>query len=188
MKTGYLVLILLIGLAAVSANAGTITVSLLSPTLGGSPGDVLQFYGTLTNTTNADVFLNADNLNLTGFDPSAIDDSPFFTNAPLFLDPNGATGNIELFDVTIPDPFAAGGYDGMFEVLGGADGNAQDTLGSASFTVQVELGAAVPEPSSLSLVFSLMIFIAICRNLTWAKRLFQIAICSTSSSETSSYL
>lgn len=157
MKKYHLALILfifLIGLVCAPAKADTLLIALDSPTLNGSPGDVLQFFGTLTNTTAADLYLNADNINLAGFDPSAIDDSPFFANTPLFLVPGGSTGDIRLFDITIPNPFATGNYGGTFQVLGGVDGNAQDIIGSAYFTVQVQQSAAVPEPSSAVLLSS----------------------------------
>jgi hypothetical protein len=36
----------------------------------------------LTNTAGSDVFLNADNFNLTGLPLGSIDDSPFFDNTP----------------------------------------------------------------------------------------------------------
>src|SRR5271170_6424967 len=108
MKKYHLALILLVGMVCLPAKADMLTIAIDSPTLTGSPGDVLQFFGTLTNTTNADLFLNADNFNLAGFDPSVIDDSPFFANAPLFLGPNGSTGDIGLFDITIPNAFAIG--------------------------------------------------------------------------------
>jgi hypothetical protein len=143
------------------AKADLLIIALDSPTLAGSPGDVLQFFGTLTNTTSANLYLNADNLNLAGFDPSAIDDSPFFANAPLFLGPGASTGDISLFNITIPNPFATGNYGGTFQVLGGMDSNAQDVIGSADFTVQVQQHSAIPEPAfrtGLALAFAFSVF------------------------------
>jgi hypothetical protein len=152
MKKYHLAPILLIGLVCAPAKADIAAIALDSPTLTGSPGDVLEFSGTITNTTNADVYLNADNFSLTGFDPTDIDDSPFFANAPAFLGPLGTTGDIELFDVTIPNPFmdscvAASDCGGTFQILGGADANAQGVVGTAFFTVNVQPPASVPEPS-----------------------------------------
>jgi hypothetical protein len=158
MKKYHLALILLTGLLCAPAEANTLlSIVLDSPTLTGSPGDFLQFFGTVTNTTGADVYLNADNFSLTGFDLSAIDDSPFFANTPPFLSSSGTTGDIELFDVTIPNPFtdscvAASNCGGTFQVLGGADGTAQDVVGTAYFTVNVQEPSGVPEPSTAVLM------------------------------------
>ena len=136
---------LTLGLGAM--HAGTIDISLQQPVLGGSPGSVLAFFGTLTNTSDSIIFLNADDFNLSGLPPSSIDDSPFFANTPSgFLGPVGSTGQIELFDITIPSPFAGGGYVGTFQILGGATASDQTVIGSADFTAQVT--TAAPEPSS----------------------------------------
>ncbi|HTC35246.1 MAG TPA: PEP-CTERM sorting domain-containing protein [Bryobacteraceae bacterium] len=151
-------------LPSAAALADTITITLDSPTLSGSAGDTLQFFGTLTNTTSDTVFLNDDNFNLASIPLGSIDDSPFFANAPLSLDAAGSldggftSGDIELFDVTIPDPFPPGNYDGTFQVLGGADGGSQDIVGTADFTVQV-LGpvSGVPEPGSLGLMAAALV-------------------------------
>ena len=135
-------------MGCITARADALLISLDSPILSGPPGSVVQFFGTLTNTTGADLYLNADNFGLAGFDPSAIDDSPFFTNAPLFLGPAGTSGDIGLFNVTIPNGFGGGSYSGSFEILGGATSDGQNTIGTVDFVVQV---SAVPEPSSLSM-------------------------------------
>jgi hypothetical protein len=136
-----------------------VTIALDSPTLTGSPGGVLQFFGTLSNTTNANLYLNADNFNLGGFDPSAIDDSPFFANAPLFLGPDGSTGDIGLFDIAIPNAFPPGNYVGVFQVLGGVSGDSQDIIGSVGFTATVQQ-SAVPEPGfRLALFLALVVFV-----------------------------
>ncbi len=165
MKKYHLALILLIGLVCPPANADLLTIALDSPALTGSPSDVLQFFGTLTNTTSANLYLNADNFNLAGFGPSAVDDSPFFTNAPLFLGPDASTGDIGLFNITIPDPFVTGNYGGTFQVLGGADGNAQDVIGSADFTVQVQQPAAVPEPSLAVLLSGALLLLLVAKQV-----------------------
>jgi hypothetical protein len=117
------------------------------------PGDELQFFGTLTNTTSGTVYLNADNFNLATLPLSSFDDSPFFANAPVSLDGGGTSGDIELFDLDIPAPFTPGKYDGSFQVLGGVDDNAQDVVGTVNFTVQVQgPTSAIPEPTSLPLL------------------------------------
>ena len=156
------------------ASADTITITLDSPTLSGSAGDTLQFFGTLTNTTADTVFLNDVNFNLASIPLSSIDNSPFFTNAPVSLDAAGSldggftSGDIQLFNIAIPDPFTPGNYSGTFQVLGGADGGSQDIVGTADFTVQV-LGpvSGVPEPASLGLM--LAAFVAICATNGWRR-------------------
>ncbi len=125
----------------------------------------MQFFGTLTNTTNADLFLNADNFNLAELDPSTIDDSPFFANAPIFLGPGSSTGDIGLFNIAIPDPFATGNFGGTFELLGGVDGDAQDIIGSADFTVQVQQSTTVPEPSSAVLLSGSLFLLLVAKQI-----------------------
>ena len=133
-------------------QASTLFVTLTPSTLTGAPGDLLQFSGTITNTTNATVFLNADGFNLTGLDSSAIDDTPFFVNAPLFLDPNASTANIGLINISIPLGFTLGNYGGTFQIFGGATADDQTLIGSVDFTAQVQAASGVPEPSSFSLL------------------------------------
>jgi len=155
MKTVCFTLLSSLALSLGTARADTIAIGLQQPELIGSPGSVLSFSGTLTNTTDADVFLNADNFNLSGLPPGTIDDSPFFANTPSgFLDPLASTGPIELFDITVPNPFASGSYDGTFQILGGPTADDQTIIGSADFTVQV---SSVPEPSSLTYLLSALV-------------------------------
>jgi hypothetical protein len=163
-KTWFSILFL-VSLACGSASADTITITLDSPTLSGSAGDVLLFDGILTNTGTDTVFLNTDNLNLAGFPLSSLDGSPFF-NEPVSLGGGGGTSDMELFDITIPDPFTPGSYDGTFQVLGGVDGSAQDILGTADFAVQV-LGptSGVPEPRSVVLLGAA--FLGLCWFRRW---------------------
>ena len=130
------------------ARADIINVAIQPATLSGQSGDVLAFFGTLTNGAGDTVFLNADNLTLVGFPPGAIDDSPYFNNTPDgFLGPNGSTGNIELFDLTIP-ALPVGTYAGSFEVIGGATPDDQTILGSGDFTAAV----VSPEPAPWAIV------------------------------------
>jgi hypothetical protein len=139
-------------MAAVPAWSDSLTITLDSPTLTGSPGDVLQVFGTLTNVSADTIFLNDDNVNLEAFPLSSIDDSPFFANAPISLDSGDNSGDIELLDITIPSAFSPGDYDGTFQVLGGPTGDDQILLGTANFTVDVPGTSAVPEPSCFLLL------------------------------------
>jgi hypothetical protein len=52
-----------------------------------------------------------------------------------------------LFTVTVPAFAAPNTYDGFFEIDGGADGNAGNSLGSVNFQIQV-----VPEPATAGLL------------------------------------
>jgi hypothetical protein len=156
--------ILAVGCAA--AQADVIDIILDSPLQAGLPGDVLLFFGTLTNLTGSPVFLNADTLSLGGFPQSSITDL-FGPNAPISLDasggPNVSSGDIELFDIAVPTSFPAGSYGGTYLLQGGSDGNAQDTLGTAGFTVQVVELAAAPEPSFRALVMLAIVLCAVTR-------------------------
>lgn len=136
-------------LAAGMTHASTVfTVTLTPATQAAAPGDSLQFVGTLTNNTGNEVFVNNDSFtfDITG----ALDDSPFLTNAPFSLAAFASTPMFEFFDIAIPPAQAAGPYTGVFSILGGADGSAQDLLGQAAF--EVDVATAVPEPRSTILL------------------------------------
>ena len=93
------------------------------------------------------MYLNGD-LVSGDFPPLTYDDSPF-NSFPLLLNPGDSyTG--ELFTVTAP-PYGPGSnfYSGSFEILGGSDDSAQNTLATADFNIQV-----TPEPSSFLLLGS----------------------------------
>jgi hypothetical protein len=149
LKLAAVMFVLLCGMS----RADSIFINLTFPLLAGTPGSQLTFNGTLENTTADTLFLNSAGIDLTGsFDPSDEDLSPFFINAPLFLVSGDATGPIDLFTINIPSGIAPSLYDGVFTVLGGADGSAQDILGTVNFTVEVDSGAVVPEPGSAALI------------------------------------
>lgn len=104
------------------------------------------FTGTLANNDpSATVFLNGDSFLLDS--PLTFDDSDFNNNVPLFLDPFASSGDIELFTIYLPEGTPIGLYTGTYLLQGGADGAAQDLVGSANFDIQV-----TPEPSSLVLL------------------------------------
>jgi hypothetical protein len=128
------------------AFADTINLSLSNTVLSGVPGSTLSFLATVSapNTNEAAVFLNSDSFDVDS--PLTLDDSPFFSNFPLSLNPGDSTTDV-LFTVTLPTDAAITDYSGFFTILGGADGFAQDTLASTTFEVN-----AVPEPSNVLLV------------------------------------
>jgi len=163
-------------LSAMLCNADTINIDLMPALLSGSPGSTILFSGTLSNTSSSTVFLNSAGINLSGgFTPADEHTGPFFVNAPLFLNAAGSTPAIGLFTVDIPDSFAKGPYLGTFSILGGANGNAQDIVGSVNFTVQVV--SPVPEPNS-SILLGLVTALFLYRTSSRAENLRRQAVIS----------
>jgi hypothetical protein len=130
-------------LAGTAAKAVPFTITLDLPYQSGSK-TLYIFDGTLTNTGGATLWLNGD----TGYvdPPATLDDTPFYDNAPSFLDAGDSWWG-ELFTVTAP-PYGEGSnyYAGYFTIEGGGDVSAADILGTADFDIQ-----QTPEPSSLLL-------------------------------------
>ena len=153
-----LVVVLWVLCLCAAARAGTITITYDDPLLSGVPGSVLTFTGTMTNNTNASVFLNQGSVNLASPFNSATDVSVDLLEWPISLDPLATSADFAFFTVTIPDPFpgATGPYGGTLLAQGGADENALDSLNDptdASFAVDVtEPTGTVPEPGSLALL------------------------------------
>jgi hypothetical protein len=145
-------------LAGTAAKADTFSFTIDSALLYAAAGDTLAFDATVTNLDTATVWLNA--ADITSLDPAltgGVDTDPFDSNFPFYLSPAGQSGDTfdgEMFDVTVSLGTASGDYVGWIEILGGSDGNASDTLGSASFTVDVTGGVSniTPEPSSFLLL------------------------------------
>jgi hypothetical protein len=148
-----LITLMLATLSAAAAQASTLTIAFDQPDQIGMPGQTLRLFGTITNSSANTVFLNSDDLNPTGLSLTAND---LFANTPLSLAPSGqpgdSSGDIELFDIAVSAPLldATGTYPGTYTLLGGADGNAQDNLGSAGFSVTT----ATPEPSTFYLLMA----------------------------------
>lgn len=146
--------LLTIGLSSAAAYADTLNFTLTNPNpaVAVSGGDLVP--GTVTfeatvsapSTNSGAVFLNGDTFNVTA--PVTLDDGDFFANFPLSLAP-GASFTGDLFVLTIPPGTMAGPFVGTFTLLGGADGNASDTLGTVDFSV-----APTPEPSSIVLLLT----------------------------------
>jgi hypothetical protein len=132
--------------AATSAKATPLSLTLSSPFQNTGPGGLVTFNATVTNTTNAVVFLNGDDFSLDA--PLTLDDSSYLNNFPLSL---GALGSFTgtLFTVDAPLGTAPGLYAGVFDITGGADGSANAVIASANFDVFV-----TPEPSSILLLGS----------------------------------
>ena len=155
MKT-LLCTLILATLGTAVAKADTITISFDQQDQTISAGDTVEFFGTITNDTANTIYLNEDDLTLSGLSLTTTDQ--FFNNVPIDLAPSGdagdSSGDIELFDVTASDPLldVAGVYSGTYTLIGGTDGNAQDNLGSANFSVTTL--APVPEPPTICLLLT----------------------------------
>lgn len=177
MKT-FIHLLALAVLAAAGARAD-IVITLDDPNQTGNPGETLNFFGTIANTsadTNpADaIFFNSDGftLALTG---ATINDNFFAPDFPVSLAGGQSSGDIDLFDVVLAnpatDPF--GTYSGTYVLLGGADGGAQtaqDNLGQVNFSVNMEPAVSVtPEPSLILLVGAILVVLAFRRRLFYPR-------------------
>ena len=121
---------------------------ILDPVQSGAPGSTKTYHAIITNVGSADLYLNADSINV---DPGlTLDDTPFFTNFPLLLTP-GQSVTDALFQVTLASLLAPGDYFGSFTIQGGADSNASGELGTQSFQITaVSATPSVPEGNSLS--------------------------------------
>ncbi len=147
--------LMLAALSAFPAAADVVTIVFDQPNQMGLPGQTLEFFGTITNHTGGTVFLNNDDLNLAGLSFSINDQ--FFNTVPISLAPGQSSGDIELFDVMVANPLldAPATYLGIYALFGGADGDAQDNLGSASFSVNT-----TPEPAGFFLLLGVLAILA----------------------------
>jgi hypothetical protein len=128
------------------AYADTLNLTFTTPTQAGTPNATLTFDATVSAPlgNSGTLFLNGDNFNVS-LAGAIFDDTGFLFDFPLSLDPGGSfTGT--LFTVTLPSIISPGTHNGFFEILGGSDPAAQNTLASANF--QINSPTAVPEPST----------------------------------------
>src|ERR1700712_1019205 len=137
-------LLLTIGFSSAAAYADSITFTLNNGHQYGNPGSTLTYTATVfapVGNLNP-VFLNGDSFNVAA--PVTLDDTDFFANSPFFLNP-GDSFTFDIFTLLLPNGIPVDvTYFGSFTILGGADGNAGDRLGSQDFSATV-----TPEPSSL---------------------------------------
>ena len=115
-------------------------------------GGSVDFMGTVTWVPGAPDF-DPNPLYLNGVSVSVggglmIDDSPFYTNWPFFLDAGTPSYTGVLFTVTAPPgtPFGAT-YTGSATLLGGATAGSLGAIGTQDFSV-----TTVPEPGTLALL------------------------------------
>jgi hypothetical protein len=153
-------LLLIIGLCQV-ARADILDVLLTNSDLTGAPGSSLAVFATISNPSTTDtVYLNGDS-STTVSTFLTVDDTPFFNNAPFFLDPGANTGTtpFELFDVIIDPNTPAGVYsDNLFSILGGPDGGTfsdYSDLSDSYFNVTVT--ASTPEPNAFWLLLTVLV-------------------------------
>ena len=128
-------LILALILLAVDSRADVLTLTLDQPNLSVTAGVSVEFSGSLSNPGATDIFLNGDEISLN--QSLFVDDSPFFTFAPLFLSP-GQTYTGPFFNVFAGLNATPGLYSGSFSVDGGADANARSAEELSAG--QVEMG------------------------------------------------
>ena len=135
-----------IGLSSAAAYADTITLTLNNPTQVTAPiGATLLFNATISapSTNKANVFLNGDDFTVSS--PLTFDDTDFFLNFPVLLNPGQSVTDV-LFTITTPAG-PVGLFPGSFTLLGGSEGAAQNILASENFQV-----VATPEPSTFLLI------------------------------------
>lgn len=139
-------LVLALLLLVAPAFADTLNLTLTNPIQTGTPNGTLTFDATVSDpiSKNGTLFLNGDNFNVS-LAGATIDDSGFLLDFPLSMNP-GDTFTGTLFTVSLPAVIAPGTYNGFFEILGGSDPAAQDTLATVNF--QITTPAAVPEPGT----------------------------------------
>jgi hypothetical protein len=139
---------------AIPAHANTITISLTNPDQTGTVGQTLQYFGVITNNTNATVNLDGDALILNSPGINLIDDfnDP---DVPFFLTADGApgasSGIIELFDVSLSAGFT-GINLGTYDITG----DSGTAIGATTFSVAPAAAplAATPEPASIILLLT----------------------------------
>ena len=133
--------------------ADTIDLSLNAPAQPVTAGSTVSFFATVSapGTNGGTVFLNGFSFNVPS--PLILDDSGFFNDFPFSLDPGDSFSGV-LFTITLPSNTSAGLYPVTFEILGGADIGAQDTIAWVQeFPLNVAPTAStVPEPESLMLL------------------------------------
>jgi hypothetical protein len=149
--------------------ADTIGLSLNAQAQPGTAGSTVSFVATVSapDTNGGTVFLNGDSFDVAS--PLTLDGSGFLFDFPVSLDPGDSFSGV-LFSVSLPSNVAAGLYTGSFEILGGADGGALDTLGSVDFQVNVAPTAStVPEPVSLMLLVTGLPGVALLVQRKWRR-------------------
>ncbi len=138
-----------LGIAA--ARADTLDLTLIDPSLTVTQGTAtVAVYATIFNPSTTDtIYLNGD-ASTTSSPDLAVDDTPFFANAPLSLAPGASSDPFELFDVNLSPTIGTGTYSSnSFSILGGPDGGTLtdfSDLADALFSITVSTPTAVAAP------------------------------------------
>jgi|SRR5579872_1307874 len=149
---------------APAASADTLFTAFDLPTQTGAAGDTLTFSGTIANNSGMDLFVNSAEVNLLGFGPNDSDLTDFIFNFTGVLPDSSSIGPADFFIVTIPDLMNVGLYAGTLTVQGGADANADSTLATVDFSVNVtgSTSPSVPEPGTLALMIAPLAWVWFC--------------------------
>ncbi len=141
--------------AASAAHASTIQVDLDLIALSGAPGDTLQYFATLTNTSLTDTITFSGTSTTAVSSLLTIDTSPFILNGPISLAPGEVFPSFEIWDVMIDPTTPSGPYVGNSVSLFGFDDDGVTStfadVADPTFDVIVT-DAGVPEPASFSLL------------------------------------
>lgn len=162
-------LLLMLAACIASSQAANLSVVLTNSSLTGAPGDLLQYFATVTNVSLTDtIYLNgSSSTSASGFLTDLT--MPFDINAPLFMNPGDVSGPFEIFDVMIDPATPNGPYTGsIMSISGGLDSMTFDDLADIGFVVQVNTPApsAAPEPGTgaLLLAAAAAAFVILTRN------------------------
>ncbi len=152
--------------AATAARADTLTLTLeqnVQSVLQGTAS--VAFYATISNPSATDtIYLNGDSFSTTSL-YLTVDDTPYFSNAPLWLAPLASSGPFELFAVDLAPGTPVGDYTlNDFSITGGPDGGSFTDfydLADANFAVDVTASSSpVPEPATGALLGSGLLLLA----------------------------
>jgi len=146
LQTLFLVMLTAGIMLSASVARADLLLTLDNPNQGGSAGQTLNYFGTLTSTSGT-LTIIGDTCTPSG--PTTCDDSPLFNLTPFDV-PQSTPFHGLLFTITIDPNAAYGIYAGSFEVL------ALDAAGALVVNdVDPNVGnfsAAVPEPASMLLL------------------------------------
>lgn len=150
---------------APSTQAQSLDVTLIDANQAVTQGTtVVDFEATVFNPSSTDTIYLNDGSGTTSSPLLFVDDSPFFTNAPLSLAPGQSSGPFELFAVDLASTAAVGSYTGnVFSIQGGTDGGsftAFNDLADTKFSLSVTGSTtSVPEIDPASAMSALTLLL-----------------------------
>jgi hypothetical protein len=147
-STLFLTVVMAAVMLSASAAKADLLLTLDNPNQGGSQGQTLNYFGTITSTSGTlSIFADA----CTPSGPTTCNDSPLFDLTPFDV-VEGTPFHGLLFTITIDSNAAYGFYSGSFYIYG-EDAN-QNVLNNEVDRENGNFSAAVPEPSSMLLLGS----------------------------------